>query len=169
MSINLFFILVLSLLVGMFGYFKPTVFTEENKDEVPKFELESFIIYEISSLGIDRFFEGEHGKRFEDRYEVSSAKFSNNSKELFESISANEALYKKDVITLNGDVHYIREDGLQFRSAEGKYDTPRSLVSTRGNFVITQNNNRVNGTKLLFNTKQHTVSADMVSGSYQLD
>lgn len=169
MSINLFFVLVLSLLLGMFGYFKPTLLMDETKEEVPKFELKSFIIYEISSAGIDRFFEGDHGKRFEDRYEVSSAKFSNNSKDLFESISANNALYKEDIITLDGNVHYVREDGLEFRSAEGQYDTPRSLVSTRGSFVITQNSNRVNGTQLLFNTQQKTVSANAVSGSYQLD
>ena len=153
----------------MYSYFKPTMFKEETKGEVPKIELESFVVYEISTLGIDRFFEGEHGKRFEDRYEVSSAKFSNNSRTLFESISGNYALYKDDVITLDGNVHYVREDGLQFRSDEGKYDTPHSLVTTRGNFVITQNNNLVNGTQLQLNTKSHTVSANAVSGSYQLD
>lgn len=139
------------------------------KEEVPKFELESFVVYEISAAGIDRFFEGEQGKRFEDRYEVSSAKFSNNSKDLFESISANEALYKDDVITLEGNVHYVREDGLEFRSDEGKYDTPHALVSTRGGFVITQNANRVNGTQLLLNTQDKTVSANAISASYQLD
>ncbi|MDP3300886.1 MAG: LPS export ABC transporter periplasmic protein LptC [Sulfuricurvum sp.] len=169
MSINLFFVLLLSLLIGMFGYFKPTMFKEETKEEVPEFELESFVIYEISSAGIDRFFEGNHGKRFEDRYEVSSAKFSNNSKDLFESISANEVLYKDNIISLEGNVHYVREDGLQFRSDEGQYDTVNSLVSTRGSFVITQNSNRVNGTQLQLNTKSHTVSANAVSGSYQLD
>ncbi|MDD5212208.1 MAG: LPS export ABC transporter periplasmic protein LptC [Sulfuricurvum sp.] len=169
MSINFFFVLVLSALIGMYSYFKPTMFKEETKGEVPKFELESFVVYEISALGIDRFFEGEHGKRFEDRYEVSSAKFSNNSRTLFESISANSALYKDDIITLNGNVHYVREDGLQFRSDEGKYNALHSLVTTRGKFVITQNNNRVNGTQLQFNTKSHTVSANAVSGSYQLD
>lgn len=169
MSINFFFVLVLALLVGMFGYFKPAMFQEEKQEEIPKFELESFIIYEISALGIDRFFEGVHGKRFEDRYEVSSGKFSNNSKKLFESISANEALYKDDVIALEGNVHYMREDGLQFRSAEGKYDTVNSLVTTRGDFVITQNTNIVNGTQLQLNTQKHTVSANRVSGSYTLD
>ncbi len=153
----------------MFIYFKPIIFNDEIKTEVPKFELESFKIYEISTLGIDRFFEGDHGKRFEDRYEVSSAKFSNNSKTLFESISADEALYKDDIIDLEGNVHYVRADGLQFRSSEGKYDTPRSLVSTRGDFVITQSSNKVNGTQLRLNTQYHMVSANAVSGSYQLD
>lgn len=161
--------MVLSALVGMYSYFKPAMFKEETQKEVPKFELESFVVYEISTLGIDRFFEGEHAKRFEDRYEVSSAKFSNNSRTLFESISANNALYKDNIITLDGNVHYVREDGLQFRSDEGKYDTSHSLISTRGKFVITQNSNRVSGTQLELNTKGHTVSANAVSGSYQLN
>lgn len=169
MSINFFFVLLLSALVGMYGYFKPTMFKEETKVEVPKFELESFVVYEISSLGIDRFFQGEHAKRFEDRYEVSSAKFSNNSRTLFESISANNALYKDNIITLEGNVHYVREDGLEFRSDEGMYNTPHSLVTTRGSFVITQNSNRVHGTQLELNTKNHTISANAVSGTYQLD
>lgn len=169
MSINFFFVLVLGLLVGMFSYFKPTLLKEESQAEIPKFELESFVIYEISALGIDRFFEGVQGKRFEDRYEVSSAKFSNNSKNLLESISANEALYKNDIVSLEGNVHYVREDGLEFRSAEGKYDIPNALVSTQGNFVITQNSNKVNGTQLELNTKNHTVNANAVTGSYQLD
>lgn len=169
MSINLFFLLIGILLVGMFGYFKPISLKEERQKEVPNFELESFVIYEISSLGIDRFFEGEHGKRFDDRYEVSSAKFSDNSKKLFESIRADEALYKDDVIMLEGNVHYAREDGLQFRSREGKYTKSDSVVSTRGNFVITQNNNIIQGTRLELNTHYDTVSANAVSGSYQLD
>lgn len=169
MSINLFFLLIGVLLVGMFGYFKPVSLKEETQKEVARFELDSFIIYEISALGIDRFFEGDHGKRFDDRYEVSSAKFSDNSKKLFESIRADEALYKNDVITLEGNVHYLREDGLQFRSREGKYNTLDSVVSTRGDFVITQNNNIIQGTQLELNTHYDTVSANAVSGSYQLD
>ncbi|MDP1784327.1 MAG: LPS export ABC transporter periplasmic protein LptC [Sulfuricurvum sp.] len=153
----------------MFGYFKPISLKEERQKEVPTFELELFTIYEISSLGVDRFFEGDHGKRFDERYEVSSAKFSDNSKKLFESIRADEAFYEDDVITLEGNVHYTREDGLQFRSSEGKYDMPNSLVSTRGTFVITQNNNIIHGAQLELNTHNDTVSANAVSGSYQLD
>lgn len=169
MSVNVFFAIILVALIAMFGYFKPSYTQNLDGSDIPKIELESFIVYEVDTRGVERFFEGEKGKRFDDRYEVSSAKFSNNSKQLFESIRADEARYKDNVIALRGNVHYVREDGLEFRSNEGTYDENNSLIRTQGPFVITQNHNRVDGTKLYYNTVLDTVEANTVRGSYQLD
>jgi len=169
MSINLFFLMILTALITMFAYFKPSDAQDKKNGEIPKIELESFVVYEIGSYGIERFFEGEEGKRFDDRYEISSAKFSNNSKTLFESIRSDNALYKGDLITLTGNVHYLRADGMEFRSDEGTFDQKNSIIRTSGPFVLTQNQNRVDGTKLYYNTEQESVSADAVRGSYQLD
>jgi LPS export ABC transporter protein LptC len=153
----------------MFGYFKPIDADKLSTKEVPQFELDKFVIYEISPHKIDRFFEGEHGKHFEDRYEVSSAKFSNNEKTLFESIRADNALYKNDIITLDGHVHYQRADGLQFHSNEGEYDQNRSLVKTDGVFTITKNDNIIHGTRLYYDLNLESVSADQIRASYQLN
>lgn len=169
MSINLFFVVILVALITMFGYFKPSTYQNKNIHEIPKIELFSFVVYEIGTHGIERFFEGKEGKRFEDRYEVSSAKFSNNSNELFESIRSDNAHYKDDFITLSGNVHYVREDGLEFRSQEGTLDQKKSIIRTQGPFVITQNRNSVSGTALYYNTDEDTVSANSIRGSYQLD
>ncbi|MCX6075213.1 MAG: LPS export ABC transporter periplasmic protein LptC [Campylobacterales bacterium] len=169
MSINGFFLLVLTLLVGMFGYFKPQVRVEYLTHEVPQFELDQFVIYEINRAKIDRFFEGGHGKHFEDRYEISDAKFTNNSKTMFESIRADKALYKENLISLDGDVHYVREDGFQFRSSEGTYDQNSSRIQTKGAFVLTKDGNKVDGRHLDYNVNLDTVSADKVRGSYQLN
>ncbi len=169
MSINIFFVLILTLLVAMFSYFKPAQRDQLAAKEVALFELDKFVIYEISPARIDRFFEGEHGKRFSDRYEVSRAKFSNNEKALFESIRADNALYKNDIVSLDGKVHYLREDGLQFHSDEGIYDQKRSLVTTDGAFSITKNENSIHGTRLYYNLNLDTVSADQIRGSYQLN
>jgi len=169
MSINIFFVLILTLLVGMFGYFKPIQSDKMSVKEVPQFELDKFVIYEISPYRIDRFFEGEHGKRFADRYEVSGAKFTKNENALMESIRANNALYKDDVISLEGNVHYVREDGLQFRSNEGIYDQKHSLITTDGAFTITKNQNSIDGNNLYYDLKLDTVSANEIRGSYQLN
>ncbi|MFH0709024.1 MAG: LPS export ABC transporter periplasmic protein LptC [Pseudomonadota bacterium] len=168
MSINIFFILILTLLVGMFSYFKPLKHDQLASKEVPSFELDKFVIYEISPERIDRFFEGEHGKRFSDRYEVSDAKFTNNEKALLESIRANSALYKDDVITLEGKVYYARSDGLQFHSNEGMYDQKRSFLTTEEAFTITKNENSIEGRHLLYDLNLDTVSADQIRASYQL-
>ncbi len=169
MSINIFFVLILTLLVGMFGYFKPLECDQFAAKEVPLFELDKFVIYEISPTKIDRFFEGEHGKRFSDRYEVSEAKFTNNEKALLESIRADNALYKENIIALDGKVYYARADGLQFHSNEGLYDEKRSLITTDGAFTITKNENSIQGTHLYYNLNLDTVSADQIRASYQLN
>lgn len=169
MSINVFFVIILGGLLAMFGYFKPLYSQKQNSEDIPKIELESFIVYEVGVDGMERFFEGKEGKRFDDRYEVSSAKFSDNTKPLFDSICADSAHYKDNFIALSGNVHYVREDGLEFRSKEGTFDQNSSIVRTKGNFVITQKANRIDGTKLYYNSKLDTVSADAVRGSYQLN
>jgi LPS export ABC transporter protein LptC len=169
MSINVFFLLVLTLLLGMFSYFKPINSIQEKGAEVPQFELDQFVIYEISPSRIDHFFEGEHGKRFSDRYEATGAKFTNNERTLLESIQSRSALYKDDIVSLKGDVRYIRADGLQFHSNEGVYNQKESFVKTDGAFTITKNQNSVHGIRLHYDLSSDTVLADQVRGSYQLN
>lgn len=168
MSINVFFIVVLGLLLGMYNYFAPHYGTTQKVGEIPQIELVSFTLYEISHKGIDHILEGEEGKKFDERYAVTSAKFSDNTKSLFQSVQSDHVDYRGDIITLKGNVHYVREDGLEFRSNEGKYETDSSVIETQESFVITQKGNRIDGDKLIYNTEDDTVSADRVRGSYQL-
>lgn len=168
MSINIFFVLLLTLLLGMYGYFTPSYTAHKDSSEIPKIELYSFEMYEISPKGIEHTLEGEEGKKFDDRYTVTSAKFSDNTKRLFQTIRSDDLKYQNDTVTLKGNVHYVREDGLEFRSNEGKYDTNASLIQTEGPFNITQNGNRVDGEKLNYNTEKDFVSAERIRGSYNL-
>jgi len=169
MSINGFFLLILIFLIGMFGYFDPYERQKQEVREVPQFELDQFVIYEITRAKIDRFFQGAHGKHFIDRYEIRDAKFTNNSKTMVESIRADQVLYKENLISLDGNVHYVREDGFQFRSSEGSYDQNTSVIRTKGTFVLTKDGNQVDGTHLDYNVNLDTVSADKVRGSYQFN
>lgn len=168
MSINLFFLLLLGLLIGMFGYFSPDDRAAQDNREIPKIELTDFTLYEISHKRIDHILEGKEGKKFDEYYVITSAKFSDNTKNLFQSIQSDNADYRNDIIKVDGNVHYVREDGLEFRSNEGTYNSKDSLIQTRGAFVITQNSNRIDGTALYYNTEHDTVSANQVRGSYQL-
>ncbi len=168
MSINLFFLLLLGLLIGMFTYFSPDPRTLEDEREIPKIELSRFTIYEISPKRIDHILEGDEGKKFDEYYVITSAKFSDNTKKLFQTIRSDRARYEGNVINVAGNVHYVREDGLEFRSHEGTYNTKTSLIQTEGPFTITQNSNRIDGTRLNYNTQQDTVSANRVRGSYDI-
>ncbi len=169
MSINVFFALLLGLLMAMYASFAPVASPEQQTREIPKIELHDFTLYEISQAGIDHVLEGKEGKKFEERYEITSAKFSDNTTPLFQSIYAGNALYQNDVLHLDTNVLYQRTDGVEFRSSEAKYNTKTAVVTTEGTFVITQSGNRVEGKRLHYNTEQDAVSADAVRGSYQLN
>lgn len=169
MSINVFFLLVLAMLIGMFSCFKPGTATDSDAAEIPKIELYTFTLYEISPKGVEHVLEGKEGKMFNDRYEVTSAKFSDNTGSLVQSVSADTVLYKKPLVNLDKEVHYEREDGLEFRSREARYNTDTATISTEGAFVLTQRSNRVDGKKLTYNTRTDDVLADDVRGSYQFD
>jgi len=168
MSINVFFVLILGLLLGMYAYFAPNYISPQESREIPKIELLSFTLYEISHKGIDNVLEGEEAKKFDNRYEVTSGKFSDNTKRLLQSIRSDTITYQDNLITLHGNVRYARQDGLEFRSNEGKYDTNSSVARTTGDFVITQNGNSVKGDRLYYNTDKDIVSADHIRGSYNL-
>lgn len=168
MSINLFFLLLVGLLMGMYSYFTPNYASTEHSEEIPQIELSNFTLYEISQKGIDHILEGKEGKKFDEYYVITSAKFSDNTKKLFQSVLSDNADYQNDILKLNGHVHYTREDGLEFRSDEGSYNSKESLIQTKGSFVITQHSNRVDGTALHYDTKHDAVSANRVCGVYQI-
>jgi len=168
MSINLFFLLIFALLMGMYGAFTPTYPPIERIGETPKIELSEFTLYEISSKGIEYILEGKEGKKFETYYEVTSAKFSDNTKKLFHSIRSDKVDYRNDILKLDGHLHYVRADGLELRSNEGLYNIKSSSIETKGSFVITQKGNRIDGDALQYNTKEKTLSANKIRGTYQL-
>jgi hypothetical protein len=168
MTINIFFLLILGFLLGMYTYFSPDYNAKYNNVEIPKIELHDFTLYEISHRGIDHVLEGKEGKKYEEYYEVTSAKFSDNTATLFQTIRSDNAEYRNDVIDLDGDMHYVREDGLEFHAASGSYDSKSSLVKVPGSFIITQNANRIDGENMLYHTEQESVSANRIQASYQL-
>lgn len=168
MSVNLFFATIFAMLIGMFVYFEPSYVGNQKREEIPSIELESFTLYEISKNGIDHVLQGHEGKRFEDRYELASATFTDNTQHLSQLVTANNVIYKGDVIDLKGSVNYRREDGLRFQSQEGEYNTRTSVVLTRGPFTITQNANRIDGEQLHFNTASDEIAANDIRIVYHL-
>jgi hypothetical protein len=168
MTINLFFIALLALLLGMYGYFTPNYPPSQSAHEIPKIELIDFTLYEVSKKGIDHILEGKEGQKFDEYYTVTSAKFSDNTKELFQTIRSRDVEYRNDVIDLKENVHYVREDGLEFRSNKGRYDTKKSLISINDSFEITQKSNRIDGKNLIYNNEYDTISAENVQVRYQL-
>ncbi len=169
MSINYFFAFVLAFLGGMYFYFSPNYTQSSNAEEVPQIELSRFSLYEISPKGIDHLLEGEEGKKFAEYYVVTSAKFSDNTKKMLHTLRADRADYRYNSLKIEGNVRYLREDGLECRSEEALYRTQEGLVEIPKGFTMTQGAHQIRGESLLYNVDEKSLSAQRVSGSYQLN
>ena len=75
-SINLFFVLLLSMLLGVFLFFKPIKTAPAPTKEVAQLELINFTLYSMKPEGVENVLAGSLGQRFEDRYEVTNVTFS---------------------------------------------------------------------------------------------
>ena len=153
----------------MFNYFKPSESPKESSDVAPLFEMDYFVIYEITPHKISHSFSGDYGAKFHNYYYATNAKLTNNKRELLESIRADRSVYKGDVLNLKGNVAYVREDGLKFCFDEGIYNQKKSFAKTNGSFVITKNRDKVQGSQLYYDLAHDTINASQITAIYQLN
>ncbi|MEA3522489.1 MAG: LPS export ABC transporter periplasmic protein LptC [Campylobacterota bacterium] len=169
MNINLFFIIVIALLLSVFIFFKPLEVNLPDHKEIAQLELKNFEIYEVNQEGVKSILEGERGERYENRYEVIDATFKDASKEKIEVMHADYGRYQNDKIYLKENVIYAQDNGITFQSDEAMYDINASLITTQRTFIMTSKENYFKGQKLKFNTKENIMFANTVSGSYNLE
>lgn len=169
MNINLFFITLIALLLSVFIFFKPIEVNVPDHKEIAQLELKNFQIYEVEEKGVKSILEGEMGQRFENRYEIRDVTFKDTSKTYMEVMHADHGRYQDDKVYLNQNVTYARADEMTFKSDEAMYDINNSLVTTEGSFIMSAKRNYFKGHKLKFNTKENTMLAQKVSGSYHME
>ena len=80
-------------------------------DDVPLFELTSFTLHELNRVGLQTVMTGNSAIRYEDRYSVANIDYTDNSKEYIANMRARHGLYKDEIIELEDNVVYSREDG----------------------------------------------------------
>jgi LPS export ABC transporter protein LptC len=169
MNINLFFIVLIALLLSVFVLFKPLKLDLPDHKEIAQLELKNFHMYEIEQKGVKSILEGITGERYENRYEVKNVTFKDTSKGVIEVMHADFGRFQEDIVYLKKNVIYAQENGISFNSDEAKYDLNNSILTTQGDFVMRSNEDYFKGKKLRFNTKENIILAKEVTGSYQLE
>ena len=148
--------------------FKPLDVKQQNFVDVPLFELQSFVVYEINQLGLDTMMLGSNAIRYSDRYTVKNIDYTDNSTNYIANMKANNGIYKNNIVVLNGDVVYTREDGLTFQTQKAIYNKKTSIAKTDTPYVLYQGQNRVRGSSLIYNSKLNTIQSNQVVSKYQL-
>jgi len=168
MNINVFFISLLLGLLMIFFLFKPLNLKQQNFVDVPLFELNGFILHEMNIEGLVTFMNGREAIRYSNRYVVNDINYTDNSKEYIANMKAKYAVYKDDIIDLDGGIIYLREDGLTFRTNSAQYDKSTHIVKADGKYVSYRGVNVISGNALKYNNLLDTIESKNVSVTYKL-
>lgn len=153
----------------IFLFFKPLDIKEQNFNDVPLFDMNSFTLFEFSNKGLTTLMSGSYAVRYSNRYKVSDVDYTDNSQEYIANIKADNGLYKGNVIDLKGNVVYIREDGLTFKSQEASYNKTTTVVKTDRDYVAYMGKNRAVGTSLRYNNSSKKMESKNIVAYYQLE
>lgn len=152
----------------IFFLFKPLNIKEQNFTDVPLFEISSFTLLEFSEQGLITLMKGSGAVRYSNNYVVSNVDFTDNSKEYRANMKAKNGLYKDEIIDLEGDVVYTREDGLTFESQTANYNKKTTVAHTKSNYVSYLGKNKATGSSLTYNNLSKKIESNTIVANYQI-
>lgn len=137
-------------------------------EDVPLFEMTSFTLHELNRVGLQTVMTGNSAIRYEDRYSVVDIDYTDNSREYIANMRAGHGLYRDEVIELEDDVVYSREDGFTFETSKVIYDKKTTIAIADTDYVSYQGKNIVNGSFVKYNNSLNRVESKNVTATYQL-
>lgn len=168
MNVNIFFVIVAAGLMSIFLFFKPLHIKQRKFVDVPVFELGAFTMYELDTQNLITVMTGTKATRYSNRYEVSNINYTDNSKDYLANMKADRGLFKDEVVYLNGNVDYQREDGLVFKTQKATYNKKTKVASTDTDYISYMGDNEIVGTSLRYNSFSKRVKSKNIVARYQL-
>ncbi len=169
MNINYFFTATSFLLLVILFAFKPLEIKEQPSGDVPLFSIASFVMYELDVKGLITTMNGATATRYKDRYTVEGIDYTDSSKEYIANMKSKSGIYKNDVVYLEGDIVYKREDGLTFETQKATYNKKASMANAEGEYLLYRGENSVVGRELHYDSSQETINSKDVTAKYQIE
>jgi len=152
----------------IFVLFQPMKIKQQEFGDIPIFELNFFTLHELDRAGLQTLMTGDDAIRYEDRYTVSNINYTDNSEEYIANMKAKRGLYKDNIVNLEEDVVYAREDGLTFKTNKASYNKDTSIAITESDYTSYMGDNVVNGSFVKYNNSLNRVNSKNVTATYQL-
>lgn len=168
---NYFFVAIALVLASILFFFQP-MHVEENlpgDKEVPELEMNNFTLYELDTTGLKNIMIGRQGYRFKDRIEVNDIDYTDSTRSLQNNLQADFGIYDNiNLITLEGNVRYYREDGIKFVTDKAVIYQKEEKIKASGPFKIDKAADYIVGTDLYYDAKKGISHARSVTGFYTL-
>jgi len=154
--------------MAIFFLFKPMNIKKQKFIDVPLFELTSFTLHELDRVGLQTVMTGDSAVRYADRYSVENIDYTDNSKEYIANMRAKQGLYKDDVVELEDNVVYSREDGFTFKTSRIVYDKNTTVAVADTDYISYRDKNIVKGSFVKYNNTLNRLESKNVTATYQL-
>ena len=152
----------------IFFLFKPLHIKKQEIANMPLLELENFKLIELDEKGLLSITEGTNGARYTSKYTVTDLDYTDNTNEYLANIRSNNGLYKGDIIKLDGDVVYSREDGLSFQSQKANYNTKTKIAESTAKYVSHMNGNKTTGSYIQYDNINGIIKSKNIVANYKL-
>lgn len=168
MNINTFFIIILTGLGMIYIFFKPLHIKKQKFVDVPQFELTSFTMYELDKEGLKTLMNGTKAIKYSNRYTINDINYTDNAKSYRANMIAKYGIYKNNVVKLNGNVIYKREDGLTFKTQKARYNRVSKVAITNTKYIMFMGKDKVTGTYLRYNTLTKNMKSKNIIVNYEI-
>jgi LPS export ABC transporter protein LptC len=149
-------------------FFKPLTIEKKDFIDMPLFEIQSFNMYEINRLGLKTILSGSSSKRYADRYTIDDMDYTDHTQKYIANMQSKYGTYTEKQVRLSGDIQYVREDGLTFKSEEAFYDKDTGSVYTEKEYVAFKGENILTGTSLNYNNLTNNIESKNIEATYQI-
>ena len=160
--------MIFVILISIYLFFKPLDIKQQNFVDVPLFELKEFTMYELNTKGLQTIMIGSAATRYTNRYTIENMDYTDNEKEYIANMKADHGIYKDDIVTLNGNIAYVRDDGVTFKTQKALYNKKTSIITSDVGYVAYLNDSVVKGSYLKYNNNKNIIFSKNVQAKIQL-
>jgi len=160
--------MILGVLISIYLFFKPLDIKQQAFVDVPLFELKDFTMYELDEQGLKTIMIGNTATRYKNRYTIENMDYTDNEKDYIANMKAQHGIYRRDIVTLTGNVEYVRDDGLTFKTQKAIYDKKSSIVRSTVGYVAYMNDSIIEGSFIQYNNEKNRIFSKNVQAKIQL-
>ena len=152
----------------IFLFFKPLKLKEQHFVDVPQLELKNFTMYEFTPFGLQTYMLGSSGTKYDDRFIVKDIDYTDKSPKYIANMQAQKGIYKNNIVTLEGNVTYSRNNGFQFFTQKLVYNKKTSQAVSNVGYTAKIGKNIVKGSYIRYNNKLNKIYSKNIDAIYQL-
>ena len=152
----------------IFVFFKPLVLKKQSFINVPQIELKDFTMYEFSPDGLQTYMLGKSGIKFDDRFIVNKIDYTDKSEDYIATMKADRGQYEGNIVKLEGDVFYTRDNGFGFKTQKLVYNKKTSQAISDVGYIAYMGDNIVKGSYIRYNNDLDRVYSKQIDPTYQL-